>query len=138
MRPDRYCVDCGQPTGSVRRKRCPDCKRLDHARAQRERRAAESGQASDHVDLEDEPTVDYTNGGTPPPSYDIPKRPIPRWMKPETSDLPDGRVLSPMERFKAQQLDLSGVGARDWQDWVRAHRLAAAQKAEQELPDVMS
>jgi hypothetical protein len=133
---DKLCIDCGQPTGSVRRKRCLACRRIDHARAQRERRAAEAGyEASDHAERDSEQVIDLTLPGATsrPPSYDIPEARIPSWVKRESDDISDGRVLSPMARFRALQPDMRGVSARDRQDWVRGHRIAAAQnRASQE------
>ena len=100
------------------------------------RRAEESGfEASDQAERDNEPVVDYAVPGATsrPPSYDIPEACIPNWVKRESADISDGRVLSPMARFDALKPDMSGVSARDRQDWVRGNRIAAAQnRASQE------
>src|ERR1700683_1304970 len=106
----RTCVSCGDPV-SGRRKRCADCKRADHAKAEKARRGA----VKDRPDYSPESTEigramlgrDYTIPGSAskPPSFDIhPRQPKPVHTQ---TEITDGRVPHPSERGRTP--DLTGI-----------------------------
>ena len=100
----RLCLGgCGTEV-SGRRKRCPECRRLDRVRRERERYHNSRGQDiadSDHMDA---PVVDYTVTTARPPSPDTPARPYrPHWTHDnatrirvlETMNAADDELLTP-------------------------------------------
>lgn len=135
----RRCLDCDEPI-SARRRRCPECKRKDHARAQRERRAAESGQGTAAYDtLLGQRVIDYTQAASRPPQYSgIATQPEAPRVEPE---LTDGRVPSPAERWAATtSRDLTGVPASIRKDRARLDSVLAHQNLglDDELPELTS
>lgn len=103
----RTCKDCGDPV-SGRRKRCPDCKRADHAKAEKARREAIKERESYAPDSTpvglDMIARDYTilGAASKPPSFDVhPKQPKPARQEVIT----DGRVPSPAERQHRPSLE---------------------------------
>jgi hypothetical protein len=124
----RTCEDCGDPV-SGRRKRCPDCKRADHARAEKARReAAKSAPSYDSSSTAvglDMLACDYTIPGSAskPPSFDVhPKTPRPVCQEIIT----DGRVRSPAERQHRPSLE--GIPNAIRRDRVRLEATLARQQ----------
>jgi hypothetical protein len=133
----RTCEDCGDPV-SGRRKRCPDCKRADHARAEKARReTVKSGVGDDSsesaaVGL----VVDYTKGAIRPPQF--PGRIVPPKPVRVQDVITDGRVPSPAER--EPRYDLTGIPASVRQDRVRLEVALARQQtsADEDASDMTS
>jgi hypothetical protein len=102
MSSERTCLDCGTPI-SARRRRCPACKKADHARAMREYRAADAGHAYDSRAEADERVVDLTGpwaAAKPPTFPGIKEQPAP--LEAEPAVISDGRVASPQARWEAE------------------------------------
>lgn len=109
------CQDCGEPI-SARRKRCPDCKKADHARVMREVRAANSGQqgwSPESSALGSE----LSDGRSVPNPYpwSTPYKPGPAAPAPEAVDYTQGGHSAPGVRATP---DLSRVPNRVRQDRV--------------------
>ncbi len=108
----RVCEDCGEPV-SARRKRCPECKRADHARAEAERRAEvrdRNSGAQDESPANEPRTepVDYvTAGSIPGQRYQFKTQyaPRPAAAAPEAIDYTQGGHDAPGHR----RLDLAGI-----------------------------
>ena len=127
MSSQNRCVDCGDPV-SARRRRCPPCRLDFRAQAARERRAAEAGLDYDgHAD-DAQDVIDYSGDMARPPSFDPGRQPV-RRVAQEREVLPDGRVPSPAERQRQNQLDYSALPNSVRRDRALAHRLAAQQQS---------
>jgi hypothetical protein len=136
----KHCADCGERVG-IRATRCKDCRRIhrtnyerDRVTAAREKRAAEES-ACEPLEFPSlgRGVVDYTGGGTRPPSPDV-HRPAPR-AEPSNDVVDYSRGGSNGPRPPAPP-DFSRVPASVRQDRVRAEQMArelARQDAESEL-----
>lgn len=117
---DRTCRDCGDPI-SGRRRRCDECKRLAHAKAERERYHRGVDPADSPMD---QVVVDYTQGGHKPSStFDVQPKSAPKVSEPEVVDYTKGGASHP--GAYVPRLDYSQVPASVRQDRVKAARMAA-------------
>jgi hypothetical protein len=135
------CEDCGTPV-SLRRKRCPECKKDHHAQVMRERRAAESGQQSYDPEnsLLGQTVIDYTVPGAAsrPPMHETHRQPRRELV---TDEVVDYMTADSGPRFAAtsKQIYLSGVPGALRHDLVQAQKeardLAAATARDQAADD---
>ena len=95
------CEGCGTAV-SLRRKRCPPCKKDHHAEVMRERRAAESGQQSYDPDNWSigQTVIDYTVPGAAsrPPMHETHRQPRRELVTDEVVDYTKGGHAAPGAR----------------------------------------
>lgn len=133
------CEDCGTPV-SLRRKRCPPCKKEHHAQVMRERRAAESGQES--FDPKNSPLgqalIDYTVPGAAsrPPMHETHRQARRELVTDEVVDYTKGGHAAP--GAGRPKLDLSRVPGHIRRNLVQAQTMARDLAAADDEPELTS
>jgi hypothetical protein len=123
MSTERLCPECLEPVEG-RRLRHPGCRKAQHARDMRERRAAEIGAELDNQVVTNDDVIDLTLPGaaSKPPTYDN-HRPAPRRrIEAEVVDYSNGGHDAPLNEIK---LDLSPLPASIRRDYTGATRSVA-------------
>jgi hypothetical protein len=118
---ERTCHDCGDPI-SGRRRRCDDCKKRAHAKAERER--YHRGEDPADSPLDEGPVVDLTQPGaaSKPPDFSGVRKTQPQQMWTEPQGV-RGEVSRASVYERRHPLD--GVKGADRHDLVKAQRLAS-------------